>query len=86
MFMAAGCACCFFFVCFFSVAACNIAEKHCPDMTCKAQRFLDGRAFKCVCNTDLCNGNVTWGPDAREEPQHPTSYDQGVTPHLWHVL
>lgn len=64
----------------FSVAACDIVEKHCPDTTCKAQRFLDGRAFKCVCNTDLCNSNLTWGPDAREELQHATSYYQGVMP------
>lgn len=81
-----GCRVCLLLLFFFSVAACVIVEKHCPDTTCKAQSVLDGRAFKCVCNTDLCNSNLTWGPDAREEPQHPTSYYQGVMPHLWHVL
>lgn len=70
----------------FSVAACDKVEKRCPDTTCKAQRILDGRSFKCVCNTDLCNSNITWSPDTHEERHHATSYYQGVMPHLWHVF
>nr|XP_046239215.1 anti-Muellerian hormone type-2 receptor-like isoform X2 [Scatophagus argus] len=50
------------------ILACDIAEKSCPDATCKAQIRFSGRVIKCVCNTDLCNSNITWAPES-EEPQ-----------------
>ncbi|XP_026202805.1 anti-Muellerian hormone type-2 receptor-like [Anabas testudineus] len=45
------------------VLACDIAEKACPDATCKPQTRFNGRLVKCVCNTDLCNGNILWIPE-----------------------
>ncbi|XP_070759231.1 anti-Muellerian hormone type-2 receptor-like [Enoplosus armatus] len=53
--------------------ACDIAEKSCPDATCKAQTRFHGRLIKCVCNTDLCNRNITWIPES-EDPQLNCSY------------
>ncbi|XP_074524936.1 bone morphogenetic protein receptor type-2-like [Halichoeres trimaculatus] len=50
--------------------ACDVAEKSCPDETCKAQVRFNGRLIKCVCNTDLCNTNITWIPES--EAPHPT--------------
>ncbi|XP_061793689.1 activin receptor type-2A-like isoform X2 [Nerophis lumbriciformis] len=41
------------------VLACNKLEKSCPDATCKPQTRVK-RIAKCVCNTDLCNSNITW--------------------------
>lgn len=66
----------------FSVTACDRVEKLCPDASCKAQRDLNGRTFKCVCNTDLCNSNITWSPDAPEELQRTSSYSEGATSRL----
>lgn len=60
-----------------AVAACDIAEKSCPDATCKAQMRFNGRVIKCVCNTDLCNGNITW-PLESEEPQLAYPYSRGM--------
>uniref|UniRef100_A0A672YPD2 receptor protein serine/threonine kinase n=1 Tax=Sphaeramia orbicularis TaxID=375764 RepID=A0A672YPD2_9TELE len=40
--------------------ACDMAEKSCPDSTCKAQIRFSNHLIKCVCNTDLCNSNITW--------------------------
>lgn len=68
-----------------SVAACDKVEKRCADRTCKAQVFRNVRTFKCVCNTDLCNSNVTWSQNSREELQHDSSYDKGVA-HLHHMF
>ncbi|XP_034536322.1 bone morphogenetic protein receptor type-2-like [Notolabrus celidotus] len=53
--------------------ACDVAEKSCPDETCKAQTRFKGRLIKCVCNMDLCNSNITWTPES-EEPQPTYSY------------
>ncbi|XP_074499010.1 anti-Muellerian hormone type-2 receptor-like isoform X2 [Sebastes fasciatus] len=50
------------------VLACDMAEKSCPDATCKAQTRFNGRLVVCVCNTDLCNSNITWTPEL-EEPR-----------------
>ncbi|XP_061749557.1 bone morphogenetic protein receptor type-2-like [Nerophis ophidion] len=41
------------------VLACNKLEQSCPDATCKLQTRVN-RIAKCVCNTDLCNSNITW--------------------------
>ncbi|XP_029287366.1 anti-Muellerian hormone type-2 receptor-like isoform X2 [Cottoperca gobio] len=46
--------------------ACDMAEKSCPDATCKAQTRYNSRLIKCVCNTDLCNSNITWTPESQE--------------------
>nr|CBN80846.1 Mullerian inhibiting substance type II receptor [Dicentrarchus labrax] len=46
--------------------ACDIAEKSCPDATCKAQTRFNHRLIKCVCNTDLCNSNITWTPESEK--------------------
>ncbi|XP_068172221.1 bone morphogenetic protein receptor type-2-like [Antennarius striatus] len=46
------------------VLACDYAEKSCPYVTCEAQTRFKGHAIKCVCNTDLCNSNITWTPDS----------------------
>ncbi|XP_019952149.1 bone morphogenetic protein receptor type-2 [Paralichthys olivaceus] len=40
--------------------ACDVAEKSCPDATCKTQTRFNSSLIKCVCNTDLCNSNLTW--------------------------
>uniref|UniRef100_A0A8D3D210 receptor protein serine/threonine kinase n=1 Tax=Scophthalmus maximus TaxID=52904 RepID=A0A8D3D210_SCOMX len=48
--------------------ACDVAEKSCPDATCKSQTRFDSSFIKCVCNTDLCNSNVTWTPDSEQPP------------------
>ncbi|XP_035517801.1 anti-Muellerian hormone type-2 receptor-like [Morone saxatilis] len=53
--------------------ACDIAEKSCPDATCKAQTRFNHRLVKCVCNTDLCNSNITWTPES-EKPRLAYSY------------
>uniref|UniRef100_UPI0037E73A5B bone morphogenetic protein receptor type-2-like n=1 Tax=Semicossyphus pulcher TaxID=241346 RepID=UPI0037E73A5B len=53
--------------------ACDVAEKSCPDETCKPQTRFNGRLVKCVCNTDLCNSNITVNPES-EEPQLTNSY------------
>ncbi|XP_039653578.1 anti-Muellerian hormone type-2 receptor-like isoform X2 [Perca fluviatilis] len=50
------------------VLACDIVEKSCPDATCKAQKRFNGRQIKCVCNTDLCNSNITWTPESAQPP------------------
>ncbi|XP_041815598.1 anti-Muellerian hormone type-2 receptor-like [Chelmon rostratus] len=55
------------------VLACDIVEKSCPDATCKAQTRFNGRVIKCVCNTDLCNSNITWTSES-EEPLLTYSY------------
>ncbi|XP_018534460.1 LOW QUALITY PROTEIN: anti-Muellerian hormone type-2 receptor [Lates calcarifer] len=55
------------------VLACDVAEKSCPDATCKTQTRFGGRVIKCVCNTDLCNDKITWTPDS-EQPQLACSY------------
>ncbi|XP_041634753.1 bone morphogenetic protein receptor type-2-like isoform X2 [Cheilinus undulatus] len=58
--------------------ACDVAEKSCPDEVCKAQTRFGGRLIKCVCNTDLCNSNITWIPESDET--HPTlSYSSDGT-------
>ncbi|XP_068598411.1 LOW QUALITY PROTEIN: anti-Muellerian hormone type-2 receptor-like [Brachionichthys hirsutus] len=44
------------------VLACDFAERSCPHVTCKAQTRFKGHAIKCVCNTDLCNSNITLPP------------------------
>nr|XP_043880991.1 bone morphogenetic protein receptor type-2-like [Solea senegalensis] len=49
--------------------ACDVAEKACPDAVCKTQTRFKWNYMKCVCNTDLCNSNITWTPDS-EQPQH----------------
>ncbi|CAJ1050423.1 bone morphogenetic protein receptor type-2-like [Xyrichtys novacula] len=59
------------------VLACDVAEKLCPDETCKAQSSSNGRVIKCVCNTDLCNSNITWTSEL-EEPQPTYSYSADV--------
>ncbi|KAE8298370.1 TGF-beta receptor type-2 [Larimichthys crocea] len=52
--------------------ACDIVEKSCPDTTCKAQTRFNGLLIKCVCNTDLCNSNITWTPESEEpRPTYP---------------
>ncbi|XP_029358727.1 anti-Muellerian hormone type-2 receptor [Echeneis naucrates] len=54
--------------------ACDVAEKSCPDSTCKAQSRFNSHAVKCVCNADLCNSNITWTPQTAEEPPPTYSY------------
>ncbi|CAG6021534.1 unnamed protein product [Menidia menidia] len=54
--------------------ACNVVEKSCPDPTCKKLRNF----ITCVCNSDLCNGNITLTPKS-EDPPHTISYSAGVT-------
>ncbi|XP_069580818.1 anti-Muellerian hormone type-2 receptor-like [Brachyistius frenatus] len=51
------------------VLACDVVEKFCPDSTCRAQTRSD--ILKCVCNTDLCNSDITWSPEPEQAP--PTS-------------
>ncbi|XP_060925171.1 anti-Muellerian hormone type-2 receptor-like [Limanda limanda] len=51
--------------------ACDVVEKSCPDATCKTQT-RSNRGVKCVCNTDLCNGNITW--THTDQPQLTYSY------------
>ncbi|XP_040891042.1 anti-Muellerian hormone type-2 receptor-like [Toxotes jaculatrix] len=46
--------------------ACDIAEKSCPDATCKAQTRFNSRLIKCVCHTDFCNSNISWTPDSEQ--------------------
>ncbi|XP_036956733.1 bone morphogenetic protein receptor type-2-like isoform X2 [Acanthopagrus latus] len=59
--------------------SCDIAEKSCPDATCKAQMRFNGRVIKCVCNTDLCNSNITWPLKSEEPPlAYPYSGDDMV--------
>ncbi|XP_054473773.1 anti-Muellerian hormone type-2 receptor-like isoform X1 [Anoplopoma fimbria] len=53
--------------------SCDIAEKYCPDATCRAQTRFNGRLLVCVCNTDFCNSNITWIPEL-EEPRPTYSY------------
>ncbi|XP_044025574.1 bone morphogenetic protein receptor type-2-like isoform X2 [Siniperca chuatsi] len=53
--------------------ACDMAEKSCPDATCMAQTRFNGRLIKCMCNTDLCNSNITWTTES-EEPRLTYSY------------
>lgn len=48
----------------FAFAACEMVEKPCPDSTCKAITRFNGRVIKCVCNTDLCNSNITWSTES----------------------
>ncbi|XP_049894173.1 anti-Muellerian hormone type-2 receptor-like [Epinephelus moara] len=55
--------------------ACDMAEKSCPDATCKAKTH-NSRLIKCVCNTDLCNTNITWTTES-EEPRPTYSYSVG---------
>ncbi|XP_062276704.1 bone morphogenetic protein receptor type-2-like [Scomber scombrus] len=50
------------------VLACDIVEKICPDATCRPQTRFNNRFIKCVCNTDLCNSNMTWTPEPKELP------------------
>ncbi|KAK2861904.1 hypothetical protein Q5P01_001437 [Channa striata] len=45
---------------------CDIVEKSCPDSICKAETRFNGRFIKCVCNTDLCNGNMSWTPESKQ--------------------
>uniref|UniRef100_UPI003AAEE464 anti-Muellerian hormone type-2 receptor-like n=1 Tax=Centroberyx gerrardi TaxID=166262 RepID=UPI003AAEE464 len=54
--------------------ACDMAEKSCPNATCEASTSFDERLIKCVCNTDLCNHNITWKPNLKQ-PQLTSSYD-----------
>uniref|UniRef100_A0A8C2XC68 receptor protein serine/threonine kinase n=1 Tax=Cyclopterus lumpus TaxID=8103 RepID=A0A8C2XC68_CYCLU len=58
------------------VLACDIAEKSCPDATCKTQTRFNGQVLVCVCNTDLCNSNsnITWTLEL-EDPQ-PSYFDK----------
>uniref|UniRef100_A0A3Q3WFQ5 receptor protein serine/threonine kinase n=1 Tax=Mola mola TaxID=94237 RepID=A0A3Q3WFQ5_MOLML len=49
-----------------NVLACDLVEKRCPDATCKAETRMNGLAIMCVCNTDLCNTNITWTPESEE--------------------
>uniref|UniRef100_A0A3Q1FLL1 receptor protein serine/threonine kinase n=1 Tax=Acanthochromis polyacanthus TaxID=80966 RepID=A0A3Q1FLL1_9TELE len=58
------------------VLACDMVEKSCPSATCEAQSRFNNRFLKCVCNTDFCNGNITWTPES-EEPPHTYSYSAG---------
>ncbi|XP_005950785.1 bone morphogenetic protein receptor type-2 [Haplochromis burtoni] len=53
------------------ILACDRIEKSCPDETCKAQTRINNQFLTCMCNTDLCNGNITWG---KEQTSHPYSY------------
>uniref|UniRef100_A0A3P8VT48 receptor protein serine/threonine kinase n=1 Tax=Cynoglossus semilaevis TaxID=244447 RepID=A0A3P8VT48_CYNSE len=53
--------------------ACAVAETSCPDATCRTHTLLRWNYTKCVCNTDLCNGNVTWMPDS-EPPRQTHSH------------
>ncbi|KAM9361310.1 bone morphogenetic protein receptor type-2-like [Symphorus nematophorus] len=46
--------------------ACDIAEKSCPEATCRPQTRFNGRLIKCVCHTDFCNSNITWTPESEE--------------------
>ncbi|KAM9840312.1 bone morphogenetic protein receptor type-2-like [Aulostomus maculatus] len=46
--------------------ACDLLEKSCPDATCKPQTRFNNQVIKCVCNTDLCNSNITWTPETEE--------------------
>ncbi|XP_036068648.1 anti-Muellerian hormone type-2 receptor isoform X2 [Oryzias melastigma] len=48
--------------------ACGKVETFCPDATCKVQLRLKNRFIRCVCGTDLCNGNFTWTPDSEQHP------------------
>ncbi|XP_077430541.1 anti-Muellerian hormone type-2 receptor-like isoform X2 [Vanacampus margaritifer] len=48
--------------------ACHMAEESCPEATCKMQTLLNKQIVTCVCNTDLCNRNVTWSEDS-EAPE-----------------
>uniref|UniRef100_A0A3Q1EW03 receptor protein serine/threonine kinase n=1 Tax=Acanthochromis polyacanthus TaxID=80966 RepID=A0A3Q1EW03_9TELE len=59
--------------CYLIVNACDMVEKSCPSATCEAQSRFNNRFLKCVCNTDFCNGNITWTPES-EEPPHTYSY------------
>uniref|UniRef100_A0A3P8PAW9 receptor protein serine/threonine kinase n=1 Tax=Astatotilapia calliptera TaxID=8154 RepID=A0A3P8PAW9_ASTCA len=57
------------------ILACDRIEKSCPDETCKAQTRINNQFLTCMCNTDLCNGNITWG---KEQTSHPYSYFSGM--------
>ncbi|XP_057702514.1 anti-Muellerian hormone type-2 receptor-like isoform X1 [Corythoichthys intestinalis] len=63
------------------VLACDSVEKSCPDAVCKAQPCLNNKMVKCVCNTDMCNRNLTWS-ETPHEPQ-PSSRSVGKT---WVVI
>ncbi|XP_045931268.1 bone morphogenetic protein receptor type-2-like isoform X1 [Micropterus dolomieu] len=52
------------------VLACDIVEKSCPDAICRAQTRFNGLFIKCVCNTDLCNSNITWTTQSDELRLH----------------
>ena len=61
-----------------AVAACDLVEKRCPDATCKAETRMNGLAIMCVCNTDLCNSNITWTSES-DESHHSNSLFGGRT-------
>ncbi|XP_077581646.1 anti-Muellerian hormone type-2 receptor-like [Stigmatopora nigra] len=54
------------------VLACDTVEKSCPDAVCKAETRYNNTAAKCVCNTDMCNRNLTWGSETVLEPRPPS--------------
>ncbi|XP_075997460.1 bone morphogenetic protein receptor type-2-like [Genypterus blacodes] len=58
-----------------SLLACDVIEMLCAEATCKPQSRFDNTFIKCVCNTDLCNSNITW---ELEQPQLVYSYTVDV--------
>nr|XP_020445009.1 anti-Muellerian hormone type-2 receptor isoform X2 [Monopterus albus] len=57
------------------VLACDIAENSCSNAICMGETQFIGPFLKCVCNTDLCNSNITWTPES-EQPR-PTYFYSG---------
>ncbi|XP_047458654.1 anti-Muellerian hormone type-2 receptor-like isoform X2 [Mugil cephalus] len=51
------------------VLACDVVEKSCPDATCKGQPRVNNNYIMCVCNTDLCNSNITWTTESEHPPR-----------------
>uniref|UniRef100_A0A3Q3M244 receptor protein serine/threonine kinase n=1 Tax=Mastacembelus armatus TaxID=205130 RepID=A0A3Q3M244_9TELE len=58
--------------------ACNLFDEACPHATCRAQTLFNSRFIKCVCNTDLCNTNITWTPESKQ-PRSTNSFSVGMT-------
>ncbi|XP_077458148.1 anti-Muellerian hormone type-2 receptor-like isoform X5 [Stigmatopora argus] len=62
------------------VLACDKVEKSCPDAICKAETRYNNTVAKCVCNTDMCNRNLTWGSETPPKPRpRPPSGNAGET-------
>uniref|UniRef100_A0A672I7U3 receptor protein serine/threonine kinase n=1 Tax=Salarias fasciatus TaxID=181472 RepID=A0A672I7U3_SALFA len=59
------------------VLACDLVEKSCPGPSCTAQPRFSG-IVKCVCNTDFCNGNLSWSPEEEEAPSSSSSSSAGI--------